>query len=250
MTNEEKLLIAKCEDLFARCDKYVSARFSQFLNEAEQAVIKNNIGNRVGYNCCFFGGYENAQRAIFAVFPEWEEPDNKQFPIKVLKITKKYKKELSHRDYLGTVLSKGIERLKVGDILIDGDDAYVFIISDIADYIAVSIDKIANVGVKITVEEVTDIEPPKPKFEIINTIAASVRLDAITAAALNVSRRVANELITGGKVSINHVETTDTSAFLKQGDTISVRGFGKFVFESIGMQTRSQRMHIEIKKYV
>ena len=121
MTSEEKLLIAKCDDLFSQCDRYSDVRFSQFLNEAEQAVIIKNIGNRIGYNCCFYGGYDCAQRKIFTVFPEWSEPCNEEFPIKVLKIVKKFKKELSHRDYLGTVLSKGIDRNKVGDILIDSD---------------------------------------------------------------------------------------------------------------------------------
>ena len=250
MTGEEKLLLARCEDLFSLCDKRVAPCFTDFLNEAEQTVIKNNIGNRMGYNSCFFGGYENSQRKIFGVFPQWEEPDFNSFPIKVLKITKNYKRELTHRDYLGTVLSCGIDRIKVGDILIDGDCAYIFISEDIADYVSFGIDKIANVGVKAVVEDISKITPPEPKFEVINTVSASVRLDAVIASVLNLSRKNACELIKSGRVCVNYTECTNTSHMLSVEDIISARGFGKFIFSDIGQKTRSDRLHIEVKKYI
>lgn len=250
MTGEEKLLLARCEDLFSLCDKRVAPCFSDFLNEAEQAIIKSNIGNRVGYNSCFFGGYENAQRRIFGVFPQWEEPDEDCFPIKVLKITKNYKRELTHRDYLGTVLSCGIDRCKVGDILIDMECAYIFLSEDIADYVCAGIDKIANVGVRSVVEDIGKITPPKPKFEVINTVSASVRLDAVVASVLNLSRKNACELIKSGRVCVNYSECSDVSHMLNVGDIISARGFGKFIFSDIGQKTRSDRLHIEVKKYI
>ena len=39
----------------------------------------------------------------------------------------KYAEQLTHRDYLGTILGLGIERAKIGDILVDGTDAVVFV---------------------------------------------------------------------------------------------------------------------------
>ena len=125
MTSEEKLLIAKCEDLFRLCDRYADCRFSDFLNEAEQAFIQREIGQRLGYNTQFFGGFSDAQRKIFGVFPEWMEISYDVFPIGVVKISKKYKKVLSHRDYLGTVLSTGLDRVKIGDIIVNEDGAYI-----------------------------------------------------------------------------------------------------------------------------
>jgi len=250
VSNDEKLLIARCEDLFTQCDRNAAPRFSHFLNETEQSIIKEIIGTRVDYSTCFFGGYSQAQRCIFGVFPAWQEVSESEFPISVLKITKKYKKTLSHRDYLGTVLSKGIERNKVGDILIDGDDAYIYIMSDIAELIAVGIDKIANVGVKVSVETPCEIVPPEPEFEIINTVSASLRIDAVVAAILNISRKNASDLIAAERVNVDHLPVSSNSYLIKPGQIISVRGFGRFVFVTGGEKTRSQRLHIQVKKYI
>ena len=250
MTAEEKLLLAKTEDLFRLCDKYATPQFSAFLNEAEKAFIKKNIGERMGYNCCFFGGYNDAMRTVFGVFPEWESSELSSFPIKTIKIIKKYKKELSHRDFLGTVLSNGINRELVGDILVNDGDAYIFILSDIADFIASGIDKIANVGVKTSVEEISDLEIPEPKFETINTVVASLRLDAVVAAMLKISRKETSSLIIGEKVSINHLSCQNISHILKENDIISVRGSGRFIFLRVNGTTRSDRLHIMIKKYI
>lgn len=250
MTAEEKLLIAKTEDLFRLCDKHQKPQFSAFLNEAEKALLEKNVGDRIGYNCFYFGGYDNAMRTVFGVFPEWEESGVCSFPIKTIKITKKYKKELSHRDYLGTVLSKGINREQVGDILINDDEAFVFILSDIADFVASGIDKISNVGVKTLVEDFSLVEIPEPKFETINTVAASLRLDAVIAAMLRLSRKEASSLILGEKISVNHLPCQNVSHILKENDIISVRGSGRFVFCNVQGTTRSDRLHIIVKKYI
>lgn len=250
MTAEEKLLLAKTEDLFRLCDKYSVPQFSAFLNEAQKAFVEKNVGERMGYNCCFFGGYDEAMRTVFGVFPEWESSQFSSFPIKTIKIIKKYKKELSHRDYLGTVLSKGINREQVGDILVNDDGGYIFILSDIADFIASGIDKIANVGVKTSVEEFSDLKIPQPKFETINTVAASLRLDAVVAAMLRLSRKEVSSLIIGEKVSVNHLPCQNVSHILKENDIISVRGSGRFIFLNVQGTTRSDRLHIMIKKYI
>lgn len=250
MNNEEKFLTAKTEDLFRLCEKYCEPQFSFFLNEAEQALIKREIGDRYGFNCRYFGGYDGALRSVLGIFPEWQEASVDDFPIKAVKITKTYPKELTHRDYLGSVLSNGITREQVGDIITDGDCAYVFIMADLADYICMNLKKIGNTGVKTEIADIKDISCPEQKFQIINTVAASLRLDAVVAAMLRISRRDAALLITKGGVSVNYLPTENTGGRIKPGDIISVRGHGKFLFSDINGETRSQRIHIVIKKYI
>lgn len=250
MNNEEKLLTAKTEDLFRLCDKYCEPQFSFFLNEAEKAFLKREVGNRYGFNCCYFGGYDGACRTVLGIFPEWMEPEFEAFPIKAVKIVKTYSKELTHRDYLGSVLSNGITREQVGDILIDGDSAYVLIMADLADFICMNLNKIGNVGVKTQIADIKEIPHPKQKFQIINTVAASIRLDAVVAAMLKVSRRDASVMIGKGGVSVNHLLTENSGMRIKPGDVLSVRGYGKFLFYEVNGETRSQRIHITVKKFI
>ena len=250
MTDEEKLLTAKTEDLFKLCDKYCEPRFSVFLNEAEQGIIHENIGSRIGYNTGFFGGYADSERQFFGVFPEWDEFSEDKFPVAVLSVKKTYKKELTHRDYLGTVLSLGIDRSKTGDILVTDEGAFIFVTEDIADFIEYNLTKIANCGVKVKRTELNNENIPEREYEIHNVVAASQRLDAILAAALNVSRRESGLYINSGKVSVNHKPLENLSCILKEGDLLSVRGVGRIILDGIGTETRSGRIHVTVKKCI
>lgn len=248
--DEEKLLIARTNDLYSKCDKYASAVFSTFLDPASQVIVNEKCINNVGYNSVWFGGYEDAERNVLGVFTEWEEPTDSAFPILALKIECKYPAGLSHRDYLGAILSLGIDRSKTGDIIVDGDSAVVFVLEDIAEYIKTNLAKIGRHGVKIDICSVDNIELPERKFKIINAVSASLRLDAVLAGGLNLSRANAVKLIQAGKVQINHKLCEDVSQNLSNGDLISVRGFGRLVFEGVGNSTRSGRIHITLKKFV
>lgn len=249
MDREEKQITARVKDMFRLCDKYAAARFSPFYNEAEISAAKT-AAQSMGYNFVFFGGYADAQRCILGVFPEWCEPNENEFPIELLRAEKGYSKKLSHRDYLGTILSLGIDRGKIGDILTDDDGAYIFADKDIADYIARNVTKAANCGIKIKKIMPNEATLPQREYEFSDTVAASLRLDAVLASALNISRRESSAFIAAGKVSINHKEVSDNSFALKVGDLMSVRGAGRIILDGIGANTRSGKIHIRLKKCV
>lgn len=246
----DKLLLARTADLFRLCDKYACARFSDFLDGAEQAVIVDSGAVQYGYNVLMFGGFEGSERKIMGVFPDWEEPDKSAFPIKVLTIESGIGRELTHRDYLGTFLSLGFDRSKTGDIIVDGKKAYAFVCEDIADYIKNNISKIGNQGVKIQVSDMAEISVPEPKLQRISAVCASMRLDAVTGAAAGVSRSNAAALIRGSKVSVNHRLCEDVSKPVKEGDLLSIRGCGRFIASAVSGETRSGRIHIELLKYM
>lgn len=244
---DKKILLAKANDLFALCSKYASARFSQFLDGAETADIRENVHFPYGYNVMFWGGFEDAERKMMGVFPEWEEPSSEKFPITAVRFTHGFSKSLTHRDYLGTVMSLGIDRAKTGDILIEDNCAYVFACSDIAEYIAGNINKIANVGVKAEPLNGGDFDIPKRVYRTAEAVCASLRLDAVISGVFNISRNESMQLIRAGKVKLNYRETHHSSQTVKEDDLVSVRGFGRFFLEETGAQTRKGRLHITVK---
>ena len=144
----------------------------------------------------------------------------------------------------------GIERDKIGDILPDEEGAVIFVLSDIAEFIKDNINKIAGCGVNITVEEKGRIKVPEKRFQLIETVSASMRLDAVLGAVLKISRKDAKELSVSGNVSVNHLEAKSETVKLKEGDLLSVRGFGRAEILEIGNKTRSDRVHITVKKYI
>ena len=248
MDAEQKLLLARVEDKIRQSQKRASAEFLGFLNEAEIAFLKSEMGAYLE-NALFFCGYPDAGRCMLGVFCDWEEPRCENFPIVCLKIENSFSKNLTHRDFLGSVLSLGFERTKIGDILAGEKTSFMFVSEDVADYICFNLKKIGSVGVKI--KRATDVdELPKRKFKKISAVYASQRLDAVVSGALKKSRNDAKEMILAGKVSVNHKEVCDTSHNLKENDVISVRGEGRFILSEIGDETRSGRIHIGILKYV
>lgn len=232
--------------MFALCGKYASARFSQFLDGAEIADIRDNVHFSYGYNVMFWGGFEDAERKIMGVFPGWEEASADKFPLSAVKFTASFSKKLTHRDYLGTLMSLGIDRSKTGDILIEDGAAYAFVCSDIAEYIAGNINKIANVGVKT--ELVTEaVKIPAREYRTAEAVCASLRLDAVISGTLNISRNETARLISAGKVKLNYREINNASQTVKEGDLVSVRGFGRFFLDEAGNQTRKGRVHITVR---
>lgn len=247
MNCDEKIIIARAEDLYMLCEKYAEPKFSGFLNESEQTLIKEHVGSRIGFDTIFSGGYDDSERCMLGIFPEWTE--ERRFPITLLRAEKGYERRLTHRDYLGSILSLGLERSKVGDILVDDDGAYIFCSDDIADYICFNIKKIASCGVKLSKADINSAKLAQHEFKIVSAVAASDRLDAILAAALGISRRESALLINSGKTFVNHREAVNVSASVKEKDLISVRGFGRVILESYGSITGSGRIHVSFKKY-
>lgn len=250
MDTGERLLLARINDLFVMCDKHCEAKFSPFLDGGELALIEDEFRIPYGYNTMIFGGYDEAERKIFAVFPEWQEADKAEFPLVAVRFDVPKFRALTHRDYLGTLMSLGIDRNKTGDILIDADGAYAFVTADIADYVVRNVAKIANIGVKGHIVDMSDFVPPVAKMADKMCVCASLRLDAVIAAALNISRSAAEKLIASGYVKVNHRETIDRSKLLGAGALVSVRNYGRFILKDMGNNTRKGRLHITVSKFV
>lgn len=247
---DTKLILAKTGDLFELCERRGEAVFSSFLDGGEKALIEDSFCMPYGYNTMFYGGYEGSERRMLGVFPEWEEPSGEAFPITVVKFDVPKFRELTHRDYLGTLMSLGIDRSKTGDILTDENGAYIVLESDMAQYVQTNMTKIANAGVKGRVVSAAEFVPPVPLTEERACVAASSRLDAVIAAGYSLSRGISERLVREGCVKLNHRETLNRSVQLCEGDLISVRGHGRIRLKHIGNNTQKGRLHIIVEKYI
>ena len=202
------------------------------------------------YNVMFFGGFDDAEKQIMGVFPQWTEPEQTEFPIICLKVVGGYTRKLTHRDYLGTVMSLGIAPQKVGDIVVCDDFAYVLLHSDVAEYVADNLHKIGNQGVKVELIENLSVITIERKYKTIGAVCAAPRLDAVVGAAANISRAQSAALINAGKVKLNHRITEKVSETIKEGDLLSIRGYGRFLVHSFDGETRKMRLHITLKQYI
>ena len=249
MEQDIKLLIAKAEDTVRLSELRNSPKFMGFLSVSEATEISKAVKNS---KALFFGGYDDAERRMFGVVPEYIEPPTSAFPIEVIEI--KYRKvdALTHRDVLGSLMATGITRDKVGDIRFGDGFALVFVASEISDYLVEQVTKIGRVGVslaKIPLKDVYKSFPP-PEFEDITFTVSSTRLDAIISGLVGLSRTKAEQIIIDGLVFVNSFEVTKAIKKIKISDKITVRGYGKFLITETGNFSKKGREIIRAKKYI
>ncbi len=250
---DEARLIARAYDIAEICERQYIPKAMGFLTPAEALAVSRNFKkNQFSSDLKFFafGGYDDAERQMFFALPEYADNDTVWDFIDILEISGRDIAELSHRDFLGSLLGLGIRREKIGDILCFEDKCIVFAASDIGDYIISNLDKVARCGVSVKKIGHCDLTIPKRKFEEIRTTVAALRLDCVVGAALKTSRATAVEVIRQKRVSVNWQETDDTAAKLKGGDVFSVRGKGRFRLSDEVNETRKGRLGVCIEKYI
>lgn len=177
---------------------------------------------------------------------EWDDP------ICVIHITprsEKFAEELSHRDYLGSVLALGIDRELTGDIVIRGKEAWLFALEQIVPFICENLVRVRHTNVSCSMVN-GDIPELEPRFETMHANIQSGRADLIVAAVTDGSRETAKKLIAAEKVFINGRLLTSSSHRLKSGDEIVVRGSGKYIYDGIVSTTRKDRLNISLRKYI
>ena len=242
----DKLLEARIEDTFLICERTCVPKFLGFLNEFE-AQTATEILNKKNSRYSFFGGYEGAQRRMLCCMPDWcEKPD---FPIKAFTFSYRSCDKLTHRDFLGALMSLGIKRESVGDILIESARAVVFVSEGVADFVETQLFKVANYGVSISKGFDLPLPQESKKIQESSTVA-SLRLDCIVSTLCNISRGKAAELIENCMVSVNSLGCQKVSKILSQGDKVTVRGKGKFEIALVNGLSKKGRIIIEYTKYI
>ena len=147
-------------------------------------------------------------------------------------------------------MNLGVERYKLGDILIDGNQAYLICMADMADYICAELKKVRHTSVYCEVEAGLPEELTEPKTERKEGSVASVRLDAVLSLAFKSSRSKMVPLIEGSQVFINGKLVTSPSASLKEDDLVTVRHMGKFRYVGVQNQTKKGRLYVAVERFV
>ena len=238
---EDKLLLSKAYDAIELSERIGAPRFLGFLNEHESLYLREHLPKRADIR--FFGGYEDATRLMLGAGAE--EGD---FPIVPLELSYKPEFDLRHRDFLGSLMGLGIRRDTVGDILVTDGRAVIFAREDVAPFILSQVEKIGRVGVKVSYAELEDLPVANDIEELVITLS-SLRLDAFVAHAAKLSRDKAAGLIKNETVMVDHIIQTSASYQLKEGATVTIRKYGKFVLSGLLGESRKGKLRVSVKHY-
>lgn len=249
MTQEQQQLAKRFIELSNRSESRGIYLFTNFLTLAEQSIldeIKRSIGR---YS--FFGGYPGAERQVVCFGDERELGYEPIFPICCVEISPKNAKfadKLGHRDFLGSLMSLGFTRERLGDIVIDDNVAYLFCLESSAEYICQNLDSVKHTSLNCRVlDELPEVMKKEPDESEINV--ASERIDAVIASVFNLSRSASQKLFLQKLVYVNSTECSSASMELKEGDLVSVRHSGRFIYGGVAKTTKKGRLRVVIKKF-
>ncbi len=244
----DDILRSRIEDTVFLCDKRQKPCFLGFLDLREQAAARKILTAIVDEDrFAFFGGYAEAERCVLSVSPAFLPAEEYEYPLRTVAFRYRTQKELTHRDVLGTLMSVGIRRDAIGDILCGKGLAVVFLRSDITDYVCEQIDRIGGEGVRVIVDYDGEL-PITVEYESLHDTIASPRLDSIVKVLARCSREKAAELIRLGLVSIDHRPVESVSVSVATNATISVRGYGRYIIRQIGPETKKGRLLLLVDK--
>lgn len=225
--------------------------FTEFLGLAQQSIFHSLKRELYGTACTVFGGAPACERVIVRFGDPSELGYEEPFPISVIRISpsdKNVSKLPGHRDILGALMSLGISRGTMGDIFIDGDEAYIFALESIAPHIRDELISIRHTPVRCEIFE-GDVADISPSMEDVSIRVSTERLDAVVSKLFNLSRDKSQALFSQGKVFINGKECTNVHSKPPEGSVISVRGFGRFIYRGAVGTTKKDKLVIGLSLY-
>ena len=192
-----------------------------------------------------YGFFEDAERRMISFNNLYEIP----YPMKILKIVNSSKfNTLNHRDYLGALLGLGINRNKIGDLILKDGECYLSTCEDISDFIVNNLNTVGKAPCKVIILE-DDFIPFTPEFKEEIILVPSLRVDSIVSKLMKISRSKAQDVIESAKVLIDYNIVRDKSKEVLTSERITIRGVGKFILGDIVGNSKSGKYKVIVKKY-
>ena len=254
---DDKILLAQILDKIEMVEKKNKIEYTDFLDLAQIELVQKFINKIKVENYMVYGGFEEAERKMFVFYPEKfnatvvEKNLSNIIQIIRIELPDDLKGKYTHRDYLGAVIKLGVERKKIGDIIVDNNGADIIVDKDIVKFLIENLGSLTRFSKStITIQNIDDLRPVEIKKEEIEIIVSSMRLDNVISELARCSRNKALEIINMERVFVNFECETKKTKQIKLGDMVTIRGKGRFFVKEISGQTRSGRFIIKVEKFI
>ena len=249
--DEDRLLISKLFDKIEFVSKRNSIEYTDFLDMRQRQLLEKVI-NEIKYtNYVVYGAFKTAERTVLILYPSKLEDVfnndkfdyNSVFSIIRIKLPNELKGMYSHRNYLGAIMKLGVEREKVGDILVEKEGAYIIIEETVEKFLMNQLPNLTRFA-KAKIENIplNEIKIPERQMQEKTIIVSSMRIDNIVAELAKCSRKVASAYIQEERVFINHEIIKKDFKEVKEKDKITIRGKGRFIIEEKIRKTKKVKI--------
>lgn len=241
-TEEQPIIDTLLDKVRIASEQYAPV-LTNFLDPRGQYILEVIVGSFPEMTVHFNGGLQ-AERCRAVIAPEYYVPDEADFELSLIEIDYPEKfVTLEHRHILGTLMSLGIEREQVGDIIV-GERTQFVLTNQLESYIMMELTKIKGATVKLNVVPLQDMVQSKAYWQTTDATVSALRLDVVLKEMVRKSRGIAKELIQRKRVKVNHTVIEAVDYQLEQGDLLSIQGFGRARITAIGDRTKKDKLRI------
>lgn len=243
---EEHELIDQLIDKCYRANNQFAPVLTSFLDPRGQYILNVVVGSFQDLEVTFYGGpYAERQRAIIA--PDYFQPEVEDFEIILFEIDYPQKfVTLQHQHVLGTIMSLGIERDQLGDIVVDNRIQFT-LTKQLESYIILELNKIKGATVKLNALPIKDMIQSVENWHSSETTVTGLRLDVVLKEMIRKSRSISKQLIEKKRVKVNHTIIDSSDFQLDKGDLLSIQGYGRAMITDIGGKTKKDKVRISYK---
>lgn len=246
---DEHATLTLLNSKFEQASNHYYAVLTDFLNPRERSMVDSLSGFYDDITVHYYGGGENSERERMRALlvPEYLEVSLADFEITVFDLSYPEKfVTLNHRNILGAIMSLGLERSVIGDIIV-ADKIQFAVSSTIQDVFIHSLTKIKNAPVTLKQIPHEEFIDSNVSTKTVTILSSSYRLDTVISNVLKEGRAKSKERVEKEKVKVNHSIVDEPSFIIEDGDIVSVRGFGRFIVATQIAETRKGKYKLEIK---
>ncbi len=207
----------------------------RFLDPSEIAQLSKMTSNVI-----FYGGYKGSERKRAYL--------NTDILDDIVCFQIEYDQRfcrIKHQDILGALLSLGISRDTIGDIL--PAQRVFFVTVEIAPEVERSLRKIASCTIKLRRID-KGIVKTEQTYKQMSIVTSSLRLDLLVAKLSGLSRQQSSFLIEQGDVKINHIIIRKNTKTISCPAVLSIRKHGRFLLDDCTKRTKKGNIILEIRK--
>ena len=221
LMDKEELFVKRIRELANLAYQRDITTFTDFLNLNERNILNSQNFHKLGVTAEGFGGYENAERQMVAFHP----------------------------DALAFTWDYPIDCIRLEPSFPTRDTASFFCLRQMTDFFLENLCRVRHTTVVASkIEDPGDL--PRPELKPVSGTCASVRLDSLIALAFGTSRSSIVHCIEEGLVFVNGKLITSNGYEPKEGDIISVRKKGRFIYDGVSRQTKKGRLGVRILLYI
>ena len=162
----------------------------------------------------------------------------------------KVKSPIRHQDILGAMYSLNIDSSLFGDILIIDSHYYIYILPLVRNYFESNFLMVRNTSVELIELDINTLKDYERSYEKLEFIVSSNRIDTIVSSICHIGRNNILDMIKKKEIILNYDFLKDNSYKLKDGDIFSIKRIGKFKYNGIIKNTKSNHLVVEILKYL